>query len=53
MSERFLKTDCPHFYRYGEPGESEEDYASRLAGNLEELIVREGRRRSPPSSPSR
>ena len=42
VNDRFLKTDCPHFYRYGEPGESEEDYASRLAANLEELIVKEG-----------
>ena len=25
--DRFLHTDCPHYYRYGHPGESEEDYA--------------------------
>ncbi len=37
-----LHTDCPHFYRYGADGESEEDYATRLAANLEELIEREG-----------
>ena len=42
INDKFLKTDCPHFYRYGEPGESEEDFATRLAGNLEELIVKEG-----------
>ena len=42
VNDLFLKTDCPHYYRYGEPGESEEDYASRLAANLEELIVKEG-----------
>ena len=42
VNDLFFKTDCPHFYRYGEPGESEEDYASRLASNLEELIVQEG-----------
>ena len=35
-------TDCPHHYRFAEPGESEEDYASRLASNLEELILAEG-----------
>jgi len=35
-------TDCPHHYREAEPGESEEDFASRLAANLEQLIVEEG-----------
>ena len=40
--ERFLHTDCPHFYRQAEEGESEEDFASRCAGNLEKLIVEEG-----------
>jgi 4-aminobutyrate--pyruvate transaminase len=35
-------TDCPHHYRDAEPGESEEDFASRLAANLEKLIVDEG-----------
>jgi 4-aminobutyrate---pyruvate transaminase len=35
-------TDCPHFWRYGKPGESEEDFASRMAENLDELIEREG-----------
>ncbi|KAB2912368.1 MAG: aminotransferase class III-fold pyridoxal phosphate-dependent enzyme [Hyphomicrobiaceae bacterium] len=39
---RVLHTDCPHHWRSAEPGESEEDYASRLARNLEELIEREG-----------
>ena len=38
----FLHTDAPYFYRGAEPGEREEDYASRLASNLEKLIVREG-----------
>jgi 4-aminobutyrate--pyruvate transaminase len=33
--------DCPHFYRYGKPDESEEAFATRLAENLEALIVRE------------
>ena len=39
---RILHTACPHHYRNGLPGESEEDYASRLAAELEALIVREG-----------
>jgi 4-aminobutyrate---pyruvate transaminase len=38
----FLHTDCPHYYRYAEAGETEEDYATRVAGNLEALIEREG-----------
>ena len=37
-----LHTDCPYHYRFAEPGESEEDFASRLAANLEDLILREG-----------
>jgi 4-aminobutyrate--pyruvate transaminase len=39
---RVLHTDCPHYWRYGEAGESEEDFADRLVRNLEELIEREG-----------
>jgi 4-aminobutyrate--pyruvate transaminase len=34
--------DCPHHWRFGKAGESEEDYATRLADNLEAQIVREG-----------
>ncbi|WP_158046455.1 aspartate aminotransferase family protein [Skermanella pratensis] len=37
-----LHTDCPHFYRYGEEGETEEDFAIRLADQLEQLILAEG-----------
>ncbi|MFH1243021.1 MAG: aspartate aminotransferase family protein [Pseudomonadota bacterium] len=40
--QRILHTDCPHHYRFAEPGETEEEFASRLAHNLEELIIREG-----------
>lgn len=36
-----LHTDCPHHYRFAEPGESEEEFASRLADNLEQLILDE------------
>lgn len=38
----FLHTDMPHYYRYAHAGESEEDYASRLADDLEQLIEHEG-----------
>jgi 4-aminobutyrate--pyruvate transaminase len=34
--------DCPHYYRYGWPGETEEQFAARLAHDLERLILREG-----------
>jgi 4-aminobutyrate--pyruvate transaminase len=40
--ERMIHTDPAGYYRYGESGESEEDFASRLAGNLEQLIINEG-----------
>ena len=36
-----LHTSCPHHYRFAHEGESEEDFASRLAAELEDLIVRE------------
>jgi 4-aminobutyrate--pyruvate transaminase len=39
--DRILHTHCPHHYRNAEPGESEQDFASRLAGDLDELIQRE------------
>lgn len=35
-------TDCPHYWRYHLPGESEEDFSTRLATNLENLILKEG-----------
>src|SRR6185437_11145373 len=35
-------TDCPHYYRYGKKGESEEDFATRMAENLDQMIQREG-----------
>jgi 4-aminobutyrate--pyruvate transaminase len=39
---RFVHTGCPHHYRFGKPDESEERFASRLAEELDQLIVREG-----------
>ncbi|HEX8013013.1 MAG TPA: aspartate aminotransferase family protein [Casimicrobiaceae bacterium] len=39
---RILHADCPHYYRGARAGESEEAFAARLAGNLEQLILREG-----------
>jgi len=40
--ERMIHTDTAGYYRYGQPGESEEAFASRLADNLEQLIINEG-----------
>jgi 4-aminobutyrate--pyruvate transaminase len=37
----FLHTDYPHYYRHHIDGESEEQFATRLADNLEQLILRE------------
>jgi 4-aminobutyrate--pyruvate transaminase len=37
-----LRTDCPHHYRFGHPGESEEAFATRCADDLEKLILSEG-----------
>lgn len=40
--DRILHVDCPHHYRYAEPGESEEAFATRLADALEKRILEEG-----------
>ncbi|MDZ4737701.1 MAG: aspartate aminotransferase family protein [Rhodospirillaceae bacterium] len=37
-----LHADCPHFYRFGADGETEEEFATRLAENLDNLIIAEG-----------
>ncbi len=39
--EGVLHADCPHHYRFAEPGESEDAFADRLAANLEAMILRE------------
>jgi 4-aminobutyrate---pyruvate transaminase len=33
---------CPHYWRFGAPGESEEAFSTRLAKELEDLILAEG-----------
>ncbi|MEP9352767.1 aspartate aminotransferase family protein [Xanthobacter sp. KR7-65] len=38
----FLHLTCPHHYRNALPGESEEAFATRLAEELEAMILREG-----------
>jgi 4-aminobutyrate---pyruvate transaminase len=38
----FLHAGCPHHYRFALAGETEEDFATRLAAELDALIVKEG-----------
>ncbi|WP_407525925.1 aspartate aminotransferase family protein [Methylobacterium oryzisoli] len=40
--DRVIHTDCPGFYRYGRPGETEQDFTDRCVASLEALIEREG-----------
>ncbi|OAY68836.1 putative gamma-aminobutyrate transaminase 3, mitochondrial, partial [Ananas comosus] len=37
-----LHTDCPHYWRFHLPGETEEEFSTRLVNNLENLILKEG-----------
>jgi L-2,4-diaminobutyrate transaminase len=37
-----LHTSCPHYFRFGAPGESESAFTDRMLGELEALIAREG-----------
>jgi 4-aminobutyrate---pyruvate transaminase len=39
---RIAHADCPHHYRNAKPGESEEEFATRLAEQLEAQILAEG-----------
>ncbi|TPQ49020.1 aspartate aminotransferase family protein [Prosthecomicrobium hirschii] len=38
----FKHTDNPHYYRFHEDGETEEAFSTRMADNLEKLILAEG-----------
>ena len=40
--DRILHTTCPHYWREGEDGESEEAFATRCANDLEAMILEEG-----------
>ncbi|MDF1601248.1 aminotransferase [Mesorhizobium sp. YIM 152430] len=40
--DRVVHTDCPHFYRFGEAGETEVEFVARLVKSLRDLIEREG-----------
>ena len=36
-----LHTDCPNFYRDAHPGETEDEFTTRMAANLEKMIIKE------------
>lgn len=38
----FIHLTCPHYWREGKDGESEEEFVQRLATELEDVIAREG-----------
>ena len=40
--DRMLHTACPHYWRFGQEGENEDAFATRLAAELEALILAEG-----------
>lgn len=40
--DRIVHTACPHYYREANEGESEDDFTTRMAAELEELIQKEG-----------
>jgi 4-aminobutyrate---pyruvate transaminase len=37
-----VHTSCPHYYRFGFEGETEDQFADRMAKDLEDLILSEG-----------
>ena len=40
--KQVLHTRCPHYWREGQEGETEEEFATRCANELEDLIIKEG-----------
>jgi adenosylmethionine-8-amino-7-oxononanoate aminotransferase len=38
----FLHAACPHYWKYSEPNESEEEFTKRMGEDLENLIQKEG-----------
>ncbi len=40
--KNILHTSCPHYYRFGETGETEEQFADRMVQDFVDLIEREG-----------
>jgi len=40
--KNIIHTSCPHYYRFGKDGETEDEFTTRMANDLDELIQREG-----------
>jgi 4-aminobutyrate--pyruvate transaminase len=40
--DRFLHVTAPHYWREGQEGESEKDFAGRMAQEIDDLIISEG-----------
>jgi 4-aminobutyrate---pyruvate transaminase len=40
--KNILHTSCPQYYRYGLEGETEDEFSTRMAKDLDDLIQREG-----------
>ena len=40
-AKEFIHADCPHYWKFKEESESEENFTKRMASNLEELILKE------------
>ncbi len=40
--QNILHTSCPHYYRFGQEGETEEQFADRMVQDFVDLIEREG-----------
>lgn len=40
--DRVLHTQCPHFWKYAEPGMTEQEFTNDCAAKLEAMILREG-----------
>ncbi|SIS54263.1 aminotransferase [Phaeovulum vinaykumarii] len=38
----FIHLGCPHYWRFGQPGETEAQFTARLAAELEATIIKEG-----------
>ncbi|WP_102226043.1 aminotransferase [Acidimangrovimonas sediminis] len=38
----FIHVGCPHYWRFGKPGETEEQFTERMAKELEATIITEG-----------
>jgi L-2,4-diaminobutyrate transaminase len=40
--DQIIHTSCPHYYRFGKPGETEAEFTDRMIAEIEGIIAREG-----------